>query len=222
MEFEQTECSETSAYKIHWPWNYQEESIQQKNKSNVSLYQWLLHFGNEVWRSRCSSLIHCCRPKCCHLFSLLCSLFSLHPRVVVRYHWLYRPSCLRTGWWKTSFSSLKIARVYNRNLITCVLNSYLYQTEFYMEQTTKCKDIYCDHTLYLQHMKLENICIKQIFWRIWSKYPNWPPKRSGNQRIENGIWWNFRGIYYAWNVVPFVIFVWKVLTSFSAIFLLVV
>jgi len=28
MKMEQTECSETSAYKIQTPWNYPEESIQ--------------------------------------------------------------------------------------------------------------------------------------------------------------------------------------------------
>ena len=29
MKMEQTECSETSAYKIKTPWNYPEENIQQ-------------------------------------------------------------------------------------------------------------------------------------------------------------------------------------------------
>jgi hypothetical protein len=31
MKMEQTQCSETSAYKIQTPGNYPEESIQQKN-----------------------------------------------------------------------------------------------------------------------------------------------------------------------------------------------
>jgi len=38
MEMEQTECSETSAYKIHTPGNYPEESIQQQYKWLPSQY----------------------------------------------------------------------------------------------------------------------------------------------------------------------------------------
>jgi len=37
MKIEQTECSETSAYKIHTPWNYPEESIQHDCRSMHSM-----------------------------------------------------------------------------------------------------------------------------------------------------------------------------------------
>jgi len=48
MKMEQTECSETSAYKIQTPGNYPEENIQHTEhgenlKSRIYLYSWSLH-----------------------------------------------------------------------------------------------------------------------------------------------------------------------------------
>jgi hypothetical protein len=56
MKMEQTECSETSAYKIQMPGNYPEESIQQtyilqtkaawnKDKQNLKKQQWIEYNG---------------------------------------------------------------------------------------------------------------------------------------------------------------------------------
>jgi len=42
MKMEQTECSETSAYKIQTPGNYPEESIKQIQKKFTYLFFYLL------------------------------------------------------------------------------------------------------------------------------------------------------------------------------------
>ena len=80
------------------------------------------------------------------LNSVIC---LLHRRCVVMYQCRYRRSCLRTGWLNTSFSPLRIARIYTRNLITDVLkvtaswNCILYGTN------QKIQSIYCAHKLYV-------------------------------------------------------------------------
>jgi hypothetical protein len=143
-----------------------------------------------------SSIVHCCRPKCYHLFSLLLSLCSLHPKFVAVYQLLCRRSYLRAGWWHTtSFSSLKSAQIYNRNLSTCVLIFTSLSNCILCGRNQKCKDIYFAHRLYLYNIKLEKICSKQICSRMWSEYRTWRIKRSGIRNIENGIRLNYRVIY---------------------------
>jgi hypothetical protein len=47
MKMEQTECSETSAYKIQTPENYPEENIQQKRLS------WVGHIAQKRGKNTC-------------------------------------------------------------------------------------------------------------------------------------------------------------------------
>ena len=48
MKMEQTECSETSAYKIQTPGNYPEENIQQRNTYFNVWRNSFLYFGVEI------------------------------------------------------------------------------------------------------------------------------------------------------------------------------
>ena len=91
-------------------------------KEEIFTFHYVSECHNLVMKSEeadFSAVIQCCHPKFCHLFSLLRSLCSLNP--IVMYQLLYRRSYLGTGWWNTSFSALKIARIFSRNLSTCVL-----------------------------------------------------------------------------------------------------
>ena len=52
MKMEQTECSETSAYKIQTPGNYPEESIQHSEHGDSLKSRWLSSFWNSKITSR--------------------------------------------------------------------------------------------------------------------------------------------------------------------------
>jgi len=57
MKIEQTECSETSAYKIQTPGNYPEENIQHIHKSSP-FYRVMSHFNSVQHFIICSSQMH--------------------------------------------------------------------------------------------------------------------------------------------------------------------
>ena len=99
MKMEQTECSETSAYKIQTPGNYPEENIQHTEhgeslKSRIVYYSYfnlvVMNYGLPFWGNSAHSvqifrmqnnmiriMLGCkCRVSCRNLFMKLMSLLS--------------------------------------------------------------------------------------------------------------------------------------------------
>jgi len=143
-----------------------------------------------------SALIHCCRRKCCPLFSLLRSFLFATPQVCCHVSVIV-PAFLPTDRMMKHFifSSEDRTDLQSKPQNLCVINYIFIKLHFKWNKPKKVRTfsvpISCRYSVLNQRQIVLQKCVGRNVWSIRT------PKK------KNGILWNYHGAYYVWNVISF-------------------